>query len=77
MENDTVELTTRYKYRNWHLESNIGQDTISGLNEYSNYISVKPIYNFNDNYYYIQISKNIDDEKTSIREYKPFFGLEI
>lgn len=28
-----------------------------------------------DNYYYIQISKNIDDEKTKEREYKPFYEI--
>ena len=28
-----------------------------------------------DNYYYIQVSKNIDDEKTSEREYKPFYQI--
>ena len=28
-----------------------------------------------DNYYYIQISKNIDDEKTEEREYKPFYAI--
>lgn len=29
----------------------------------------------NDNYYYIQVSKNIDDEKTQEREYKPFYNI--
>lgn len=28
-----------------------------------------------DNYYYIQVSKNIDDEKTKEREYKPFYEI--
>ena len=28
-----------------------------------------------DEYFYIQISKNIDDEKTMMREYKPFFEI--
>ena len=28
-----------------------------------------------DNYYYIQISKNIDDEETEEREYKPFYAI--
>lgn len=29
----------------------------------------------NDNYFYIQVSKNIDDEKTQEREYKPFYEI--
>lgn len=29
----------------------------------------------NDNYFYIQISKNIDDEKTAEREYRPFYDI--
>ena len=29
----------------------------------------------NENYYYIQVSKNIDDEKTKEREYKPFYEI--
>ena len=28
-----------------------------------------------NNYFYIQVSKNIDDEKTKIREYKPFYEI--
>ena len=28
-----------------------------------------------DNYYYIQISKNIDDKKVEEREYKPFYAI--
>lgn len=28
-----------------------------------------------NDYYYIQISKNIDDEKTAKREYKPFYEI--
>lgn len=28
-----------------------------------------------ENYYYIQVSKNIDDEKTEEREYKPFYEI--
>ncbi len=28
-----------------------------------------------DNYYYIQVSKNIDDENTKNREYKPFYEI--
>ena len=29
----------------------------------------------NDNYFYIQVSKNIDDEKTVEREYRPFYNI--
>ena len=29
----------------------------------------------NDNYFYIQVSKNIDDDKTAEREYKPFYDI--
>ena len=29
----------------------------------------------NDNYYYIQISKNIDEDKTCEREYRPFYEI--
>ena len=29
----------------------------------------------NDNYYYLQVSKSINDEKTSEREYKPFYEI--
>ena len=29
----------------------------------------------NENYYYIQVSKNIDEEKTMNREYKPFYEI--
>ena len=29
----------------------------------------------NDNYFYIQVSKNIDDEKTAEREYRPFYDI--
>ena len=29
----------------------------------------------NDNYFYIQVSKNIDDEKTAQREYRPFYDI--
>ena len=29
----------------------------------------------NENYYYLQVSKNIDDEKTEEREYKPFYKI--
>ncbi len=29
----------------------------------------------NDNYFYIQVSKNIDDEKTKEREYRPFYDI--
>ena len=29
----------------------------------------------NDNYYYIQVSKNIEEDKTSIREYRPFYEI--
>lgn len=29
----------------------------------------------NDNYFYIQVSKNIDDEKTVEREYRPFYEI--
>jgi hypothetical protein len=29
----------------------------------------------NDNYFYIQVSKNIDDEKTAEREYRPFYAI--
>lgn len=29
----------------------------------------------NEDYFYIQISKNIDDKKTSEREYKPFYEI--
>ena len=29
----------------------------------------------NDNYFYLQVSKNIDDEKTSEREYRPFYEI--
>ena len=28
-----------------------------------------------ENYYYLQVSKNIDEEKTETREYKPFFEI--
>ena len=28
-----------------------------------------------ENYYYLQVSKNIDDEKTAEREYKPFYEI--
>ena len=28
-----------------------------------------------DNYYYLQVSKNISDEKTSEREYRPFYEI--
>ena len=28
-----------------------------------------------DNYYYIQVSKNIEDDKTSAREYRPFYEI--
>ena len=28
-----------------------------------------------DEYFYLQVSKNIDDEKTEIREYKPFYEI--
>ena len=28
-----------------------------------------------EKYYYIQVSKNIDDEKTQKREYKPFYEI--
>ena len=28
-----------------------------------------------DNYFYIQVSKNIDDDKTAEREYKPFYDI--
>lgn len=28
-----------------------------------------------EDYYYIQVSKNIDDEKTKTREYKPFYNI--
>ena len=28
-----------------------------------------------DNYYYLQVSKNIDDVKTEEREYKPFYEI--
>jgi len=28
-----------------------------------------------DNYYYIQVSKNVDNDKTKIREYKPFYEI--
>lgn len=29
----------------------------------------------NDNYFYIQVSKNIDDDKTAEREYRPFYDI--
>lgn len=29
----------------------------------------------NNNYFYIQVSKNIDDEKTAEREYRPFYAI--
>lgn len=29
----------------------------------------------NENYYYLQVSKNIDDEKTYDREYRPFYEI--
>lgn len=29
----------------------------------------------NDNYFYIQVSKNIDNEKTAEREYRPFYEI--
>lgn len=29
----------------------------------------------NDNYFYIQVSKNIDDDKTADREYRPFYDI--
>lgn len=29
----------------------------------------------NDNYFYIQVSKNIDDDKTADREYRPFYEI--
>jgi hypothetical protein len=29
----------------------------------------------NDNYFYIQVSKNIDDDKTAEREYRPFYEI--
>ena len=28
-----------------------------------------------DNYYYVQVSKNIDDDSTKEREYKPFYAI--
>ena len=28
-----------------------------------------------DNYYYIQVSKNIEDDKSSVREYRPFYEI--
>lgn len=28
-----------------------------------------------DIYFYLQVSKNIDDEKTSEREYRPFYEI--
>ena len=29
----------------------------------------------NDNYYYLQVTKNIEDDKTSEREYRPFYEI--
>jgi hypothetical protein len=29
----------------------------------------------NDNYFYIQVSKNIDDDKNTEREYRPFYEI--
>lgn len=76
IEYDTVELMTNYKYGNWDFESSISQDTASGFNEYSNYISIKPIYRFNDNCsVFSEISHAITDkyDQTSLGiRFNPF-----
>lgn len=49
-QSDTIEFSTNYIYGKWDLKGGISQETISGKNQYSNYISFEPSYKLNDNF---------------------------
>ena len=48
-QSDTIEFATNYNIGKWDLKSGIAQETVSGLNQYYNYISFEPTYKINDN----------------------------
>lgn len=45
---EKVELMSNYRYKKWDLSGGVSQETTSGKNIYSNYISFEPAYRFND-----------------------------
>ena len=49
-QSDTIEFTTNYNLGKWDLKSGISQETISGINQYHNYISFEPSYKLNENF---------------------------
>ena len=47
---DTVSLSTNRTFGRWTLEGSVYQETISGENTYSNYISFEPSFRINDRF---------------------------
>ena len=49
-ESDIIEFSTNYNWGKWDFKSGISQETVSGINQYNNYISFEPKYKLNGNF---------------------------
>ena len=69
---DTVSLSTNRTFGRWTLEGSVYQETVSGKNTYSNYISFEPSYKINDKFSLFggvshSLTDNYDQTKLGIK----------